>query len=161
MAGVVFGIVTRLPAGWSKGLNLGKSEEFFFVTKLRHQVCVPHCLLLSGHCVSFPTVRRPKNDADHSPPSSAGFKNKWSCVYVPPWPGHAQIYPIISYHIYSYGNYWVILSNKYLSLFNYFLINLYWGFKKLAGSSCISEQPFTFGRMEQSPSKRRSIHEAL
>ena len=29
MAGVLFGIVARLPAGWSKGLNLGKSEEFF------------------------------------------------------------------------------------------------------------------------------------
>ena len=28
MAGVVLGIVTRLPAGWSKGLNLGKRGIF-------------------------------------------------------------------------------------------------------------------------------------
>ena len=96
MEGVVFGIVTRLPAGWSKGLNLGKSKELFPATKRRDHVCGPHCLLFSGHCVSFPTVRRPKNDADHSPPSSAGIKNKWSCVYLPSWPGHAQIYPLRS-----------------------------------------------------------------
>jgi hypothetical protein len=92
MAGVVFGIVTRLPAGWSKGLNLGKSEAFFSATKRRDHVCVPHCLLFRGYCVPFPKVRRPKSDTDHSPPSSAGLKNKWNCVYVSSCPGQGQIY---------------------------------------------------------------------
>jgi hypothetical protein len=33
---------------------------------------------------SFPGVKRPGREADHSPPFSTEVKNAWSCTYTPP-----------------------------------------------------------------------------
>jgi hypothetical protein len=33
---------------------------------------------------SLPGIRRPGNEADHSPPSSAEVKNAWSYTSIPP-----------------------------------------------------------------------------
>ena len=55
MADVVCGIVTRLPAGWSKGLNLGNSEEFFSATKRRDHVYVHTASCPEG---TAPLIRR-------------------------------------------------------------------------------------------------------
>jgi hypothetical protein len=34
---------------------------------------------------SFPWVKRPRREADHSPPSNAEVKKEWSCSPLPPY----------------------------------------------------------------------------
>jgi hypothetical protein len=35
--------------------------------------------------VIFPGVKRPRREADHSPPTSAGVKNTWIYTSTPPY----------------------------------------------------------------------------
>jgi len=37
----------------------------------------------SRYTAYFPGVKRPGHEIDHSPPSSAEAKNKWSCTSTP------------------------------------------------------------------------------
>ena len=40
---------------------------------------------LYGNVVTFPGVKWPEHEADHSPPSSAEVKTVWNCTSTPPY----------------------------------------------------------------------------
>jgi len=63
--------------------NPGKGKTFFSSPKTPDHVWGPPILFSASEC-SFPVVKRPGPDVDHSPPPSAQVKNKWSNTSIPP-----------------------------------------------------------------------------
>jgi len=53
-------------------------QEIFFSSPQ-----IPDLLWVNGYQNSFPRVKRPEHEADHSPPSSAKTKNDWICTSTP------------------------------------------------------------------------------
>jgi hypothetical protein len=41
--------------------------------------------MLYGKVATFPEVKRPGCEADHSPPSRAEVKTVWNCISTPPY----------------------------------------------------------------------------
>ena len=79
-----FGIVTRLWVGKFGFQFPAGARDFHFSSSPRHDLgttqpsaqCVPE--------VSAPGIKRPRYEADHSPPSRAEIKNGWSSISCPP-----------------------------------------------------------------------------
>ena len=70
--------------GWTfRGSNPGRGKRFFFPQKHQGQLWAPPSLQLNGDRVSFPGVKLPGREVDHSPPRSAEFKNEWSNTSAP------------------------------------------------------------------------------
>jgi hypothetical protein len=79
-------IVTRLRVGWSVFCILGGTRDLHSISfaKTWDQLwCLPS-LLISEYQLYFPYVGWPGFEVDHSCPSSAEFKNEWSCTFTPP-----------------------------------------------------------------------------
>ena len=58
--------------GWTfRGSNPGRGKRFFFPQKHQGQLWAPPSLQLNGDRVSFPGVKLPGREVDHSPPCSA------------------------------------------------------------------------------------------
>jgi hypothetical protein len=56
----------------------GKGRDFFFLRPRLYRLWGPLSILFNGYRDSFPGVKRPEREADHSPPSSAEVKNVWA-----------------------------------------------------------------------------------
>lgn len=75
--------------------NLGRSgQQIFFCSPQ-----IPDWLWINGYQDSFPRVKWPEHEADHSPPSSAETKNDWICISTPPvcfkgWTGIILPWPL-------------------------------------------------------------------
>ena len=54
-----------------------------------HGIHIQPSLLLNGHPRSLPGIKRPRREADRSPPSSAKVTNQWH--YIPLLPLHAFV----------------------------------------------------------------------
>jgi len=78
-------IVTALRVGQS-GVRFSAKKKKIFVQypKRPNQVSDPPRLLFIGYRSVSPGVKRQGRESDHSPLSSAEFKNKWSSTSVPP-----------------------------------------------------------------------------
>ena len=66
-----------------RGSNPSRSTRFYS-PKRPDRLWGPPSLLLNGYRVSFPRVKWPLREVNHSPPSSAEVKNKWSYTSTPP-----------------------------------------------------------------------------
>ena len=81
----VFGIgkvqsVERLATGWTvQGSSPSGGREIFSAAEPWRPATAPTQPLIE-YRRSFPTVRRPGFEAEHSPPYSAEIKNEWSSV---------------------------------------------------------------------------------
>jgi len=66
--------------GWTLLVsNLGRDKRWFlFSSKPSIPAVELTQLVFNGYRVSFPRLKRPGRDVDHSPPSSVVVKNEWS-----------------------------------------------------------------------------------
>ena len=60
------------------GLDPGKLQAIFTFQKYPFWIWGPPILVLNGCLGSFPGVKRPRREVNHSSPSSAEMKNVWS-----------------------------------------------------------------------------------
>jgi hypothetical protein len=75
---------TRLWTGRS-WVRIPAGERYCSLLQTVHAGFVAHPASCSvGAEVFFPGVKRPGQEVDHSPPSSAKVKNEWSCTTAPP-----------------------------------------------------------------------------
>ena len=65
-----------------KGLNPGGGKRFF--SKMSRLALAPTRFLFSGNQGSFPGVKQPRREDNHSPSSSAEVKNEGSCTSASP-----------------------------------------------------------------------------
>ena len=80
-------VVTGLLAGElrSRGLIPVRYKRPFPSLRSSKKLWAPPSLLLQILRSSFPGVKRPGHEADHTPPYSSEFKNEWSYTYVSPY----------------------------------------------------------------------------
>jgi hypothetical protein len=69
--------VTRLLVGRSV-VQIPAGKKYFFLPKNPYRLWGPPSLLMNGYRRSVTGVKRPRREADHSPPSRAEVKNEWS-----------------------------------------------------------------------------------
>ena len=67
------------------GIEFRQRNQIFLFSQTTTPALSPHSLIFNGYRRSFPEVKRPKSEADHSPPSSAEGKNKWSHILLSAW----------------------------------------------------------------------------
>jgi len=65
------------------GSKPGRGKRCFCSPRCHDQLYCPTSLLLNGYRVSFPRVKQPRSEANHSPLSSDQVKNKWSYTSTP------------------------------------------------------------------------------
>ena len=87
------GILPRLRVGRS-GVRIPARARDISLSKSPDQLWGPPSFLFSGYRGSFPRIKRPGREADHSPSSSADGKNKQSYTstspYKPAWHVHGK-----------------------------------------------------------------------
>jgi hypothetical protein len=79
----VVGIASRLRAGRSGVSNLVRGNRFFSSPKRPDRLWSSLRLPFNGHRFSFPEVKRPGREFNHSPQSIAEAKNDWSFTSTP------------------------------------------------------------------------------
>ena len=81
--------------------------------KRPHRLWRPPSLLFNGYRASFPVVKRPGRETDHSPPYNTEVQNVWSYTYIPPyvpsWRVQGQIY-------FRWGQGWTLWPPRCLRL---------------------------------------------
>jgi hypothetical protein len=82
--GTVVDIATRLRAGRSGVRIPAEVRDFSFLQNLPYLLWGLVSLVFNGYQGSFPGVKRPGREVNHSPPSSAEVKNEWSYTSTPP-----------------------------------------------------------------------------
>ena len=90
--------VTRLRAGRSEVRISAKCKRFFPPPKRPDQLGVASSLLLNWYQVCFLGMKWPGLEFNHSRPSSAKVKNKWSCTSSFPlslWGGQGKLYLLV------------------------------------------------------------------
>jgi len=79
----VSGVVTRVRAGAVRGSSHDGAKGFL-IENVRKTGCRAHPAVLFNWCSgSFPGIKWPKREADHSSLSSAEIMNQWSCTSAP------------------------------------------------------------------------------
>jgi hypothetical protein len=84
----VTGAVNRLLTVQSRsnGSITATGTRFVFSLKCPQRLWCPRSFRCNGNRRLYKSgVRRTKTDANHSPPSSAEFKNNWRCAYILPY----------------------------------------------------------------------------
>jgi hypothetical protein len=77
-------VVQRCATSWmSRGSSPGRGREFFFSPRPVRLWGPPTLLSNGGTRGSFPGVKWPEREADHSPPSNTEVKNAWSYTSTP------------------------------------------------------------------------------
>jgi hypothetical protein len=61
-----------------------RDERFFSSPELPGWLWGPHNPLFIGYRGSFPMVKRPRRQVNHSPPSIAEVKHEWSYTFTSP-----------------------------------------------------------------------------
>jgi len=59
------------------GFEFWQREKIYFFSKSPYRPWDPFSLPFNGYWGSFPRLKQPGHDVDHSTPSSADVKNKW------------------------------------------------------------------------------------
>jgi hypothetical protein len=77
-------IMTRLLAERSTNRIPIRGNIFIPTQKLPDRLWGPPTLLLNGHLRSFPGIKQPEREVDHSPPTSTKVKNEWSYTSITP-----------------------------------------------------------------------------
>jgi hypothetical protein len=67
-----------------RGSNLGRDHRSVSPPKRPVRLWGPSSLVFNGYRGSFPGVKRPQREVDHSSPSSAVVRNEWSYTSAPP-----------------------------------------------------------------------------
>jgi hypothetical protein len=68
-----------------KVLNCKLQTRIFTSSCCPDRLWGPPSLLYNGYRGSFPGVKRPRREADHSPPTSAEVKKIWIYISTPPY----------------------------------------------------------------------------
>jgi hypothetical protein len=91
----VVDIMTRLQTGRS-GVRIPAKGRVFLYPKRAYRPWDPPSLIYNGYRCSFPGVKRPGDDVDHSPAASVEVKNERSYTSTPTcmlsWRGQGQLY---------------------------------------------------------------------
>ena len=83
-----FELVWRCPysvqvTDWKVRVRISAQQQIFFPPDSIDCLWDPSTVMLNGHHDSFLVVKRPERDVDHSSPSRAKVKNKWSYTSTP------------------------------------------------------------------------------
>jgi hypothetical protein len=79
--------MTRLWAGEPKNQDLIHIMDERFFSSLIEALRLTHPCIHLGTWSSILMGKMIENEADHSPPSSAKFKNSWNCI-----PNHSYVF---------------------------------------------------------------------
>ena len=94
-------------------------SEIFLFSKRPYWLWTSANLLFSGYLDSFPAVRRPWRDVDHSPPPSAEVKNERSYTSTSPPPlcdfmACTQLCHFILQYLFHLRRHWIFLPTLHL-----------------------------------------------
>ena len=90
----------------TSGSKPGRGKICFCSPRCHNQLYSPNNLLSYGYGVSFPRVKQPRSEANHSPLSSDQVKNEWSYISTPlyaflAWTGMTTFCLYVKYNCYK------------------------------------------------------------
>jgi hypothetical protein len=106
-------MVQQQAMGWMTGVRFPVGGKRFFSIRIQTGSQAQPTSYPMGTGGSFPGIKRPGGDTDHSPPSSAEVKNSGT---IPPLP-HTSSHGLYILYLYLYHSHyiiWSILSVTYL-----------------------------------------------